>query len=250
MMNKKKIEECNLIIKLSNSSAPILENRYWVKHFVYKIPLMFNLYENRLLHNDFLDEVLLDILESNEILAYNFQSKIFSFYNSTKNISIFKIFYSYKAKVLFKVTIVVVIIGALLSKENLCKVKIFFSLYNQTIKKVFKYPVLRTVFILRKILKLAKNYKSLMFKKLHLYYLRIYKIFFFNYLSTLNCIVNEKFDKNKYDLLFSKFESRQIKLLYNRLLIFWFSIFFKDYFLLNNILSQYNHEYSIDEKSI
>lgn len=240
MMNNKKAEESNLMIKLSNSSIPKLENKYIVKHFVYKIPLLFNLYENRLIHNEFLEYIFLDILESNELLAYNFQNKIFSFYNGTKNISILKILYSYEAKVFVIVTIVILLLSSFRFKRNVIKIKNFFSLYFKNISKITKYPFLRSILLLSKILKFIKQYIYLIYKNFQRSFMTLYQTLVLNYLSIGSYVFNKEISKEKYELLFSSFEYRELKMFYNKFLIFWLSTIFKEYFLINLIFKQDN----------
>lgn len=239
-MNNKKAEESNLMIKPSNSSIPKLENKYVVKYFVYKIPLLFNLYENRLIHNEFLEYIFLDILESNELLAYNFQNKIFSFYN---NISILKILYSHEAKVFVIVMIVILLLSSFQFKRDVIERKNVLSLYFKNISKITKYPCLRSILLLSKILKFIKQYIYLIYINFQRSFMTLYQTLVLNYLSVGSYVFNKDISKEKYELLFSSFEYRELKMFYNKFLIFWLSTIFKEYFLINLIFKQYNQNF-------
>nr|YP_009550352.1 hypothetical protein [Characiopsis acuta]QAA11285.1 hypothetical protein [Characiopsis acuta] len=238
MTNTEIFENSKLSRKFYVSSS-LLEEKILRKYIYYKIPLLFNLYENRLIHFEFLKEVFADLLESKEILRFNFQNRIFSIYNTKKNFYLIKNSFFQKAKLILISTLVILLIRSFPYKILLNENKNFFRLYQNKILRILKSPISLTLLLINKLIRKIK---------IKMYILdKIFKNIFFNFSFHLilkygqNIIVTKNVSLNSetYKNLFNSYHNLKILNNFKSLFIFWIYLVFSDYLLLNRFLTKF-----------
>nr|YP_010478954.1 hypothetical protein N4K72_pgp078 [Lietzensia polymorpha]UVI61259.1 hypothetical protein [Lietzensia polymorpha] len=239
MMNNQKFEKYKLTTKYHISSY-FLEDKHVIKCVSYKIPLLFNLYENRLIHSEFLKDVFAELLENKEILRYNFQNKIFSLFNSNKNIYILNISLFQRAKIIIVTTLVILLIRSfpyrLVFQEN----KNFFRLYGLTILNIIRSPFSMAVLIVDKLLRKLRFYSYILSKKIKFVFLNMYTNLFLNYLQYKSISQLLMLNSQNYINLFTNLEIIELLKFYNSFSILWVSIFLKEAILVNRVLKRFN----------
>lgn len=239
MMNNQKFEKYKLTTKYYISSY-FLEDKHVIKCVSYKIPLLFNLYENRLIHSEFLKDVFAELLENKEILRYNFQNKIFSLLKSNKNIYILNISLFQRAKIIIVTTLVILLLRSfpyrLVFQEN----KNFFRLYGLTILNITRSPFSMAVLIVDKLLRKLRFYSYILSKKIKFVFLNMYTNLFLNYLQYKSISQLLMLNSQNYINLFTNLEIIELLKFYNSFSLLWISIFFKEAILINRVLKRFN----------
>lgn len=179
-----------------------LNSKDLTKIITLRIPLLFNLYENRLIHYEFLEEVFRYLLETKELLSYDFEKKIFSLYTKDLNV-----YYFLLKQLEFLQGISVILLLIRTYPLYLIKKRKFFSFFRQIIFLRRKTLFSRLFILLNNTIKridisLKFNIRKIQFVLLHLKpklfikYLKYIKVtntsleISNNYKILFNCIAN------------------------------------------------------------
>lgn len=168
------------------------------KVIILRIPLLFNLYENRLIHYEFLEEVFRYLLETKELLSYDFEKKIFSLYTKDLNA-----YYFLLKQLEFVEGISVILLLIRTYPLYLVKKRKFFSFLRQIIF-LHRKKILSNIYILlNKTIK--RIYISLKFNilKNQLILLKIKPKLFIEYLKYAKITKNSLEISNNYEILFN-----------------------------------------------
>ena len=113
--------------------------------------LLFNLYDNRFIHEKFLDQVFGDLIENKQMIRYDFQRKVYSLYpeNYYTNFKVFT-----KLKALSILSFIYLLLKYIRYKKLVAENYVFLKIYLRTLLKIF-YLRSSLIFIL-----LKKNLKS------------------------------------------------------------------------------------------
>nr|YP_010478816.1 hypothetical protein N4K71_pgp078 [Neustupella aerophytica]UVI61121.1 hypothetical protein [Neustupella aerophytica] len=237
MMNINDFQKSTLKTKFYLSSY-VLESKYVSKFIMYRVPVFFNLYENRLIHSEFLKEIFAEILENKEILRYNFQNKIFSLYTENTKPYIGKIFLLQRTKIVLILSLIILLIKSFphntLYREN----KSFFRLYRLTLINILKSPFSVALLVFYKMIRKLKIQIYIVCKTINFLLFDLVKKLFLNYLQYRDFTQNLIFNHQNYTNLFSRLEVLQLIKLYKLFTMFWVYIFFRESIFLNRILKR------------
>lgn len=180
----------------SNSSTETNEQR--LNHA--GIILLFNLYDNRLIHEKFLDQIFENLIENKQMIRYNFQKKIYSLYPSEDYITL-KIFN--KLKILSSIGVICVLLRYISYKKLIYENVIFLKIYLKLLKKVLALQISVVFLILRKnsLFSKIKIYRTHRLIKLALN--QLFKFLTFNYLD-YKTILNKKLSIRNYERLYNQ----------------------------------------------
>lgn len=124
--------------------------------------LLFNLYDNRFIHEKFLDQIFGNLIENKQMIRYDFQRKIYSLYpeNYYSNLKIFN-----KLKALSILSFIYILLKYVRYKKLIYENYVFLRIYLRTISKIFYLRISLTFLLLRKNLRsseiqLYKTYKN------------------------------------------------------------------------------------------
>ncbi|AFZ64256.1 hypothetical protein Naga_1Chloroplast45 (chloroplast) [Nannochloropsis gaditana] len=125
--------------------------------------LLFNLYDNRFVHEKFLNQVLVDLIENKQMMRYDFQKKVYSLYPESYYLSL-KVFS--KLRALTIVTLIYMLLKYIKYKKLIHKNFIFLNMYSNIVSKVFSLRMSLVFLMFRKILnslkiEFYKAYKSI-----------------------------------------------------------------------------------------
>ena len=144
---KLQISSNNSQERLSNSSQLIL---------------LFNLYDNRFIHEKFLDQIFGNLIENKQMIRYDFQRKIYSLYpeNYYSNLKIFS-----KLKALSILSFIYILLKYVRYKKLIYENYVFLRIYLRTISRIFHLRISLIFLLLRKNLRssaiqLYKTYKN------------------------------------------------------------------------------------------
>lgn len=139
----------------SNNSQKVLLNYS-------QLILLFNLYDNRFIHENFLDQIFGNLIENKQMIRYDFQKKIYSLYpeNYYSNFKIFS-----KLKALSILSFIYILLKYIRYKKLIYENYVFLKIYLRTISKIFHLRISLIFLLLRKNLQsttiqLYKTYKS------------------------------------------------------------------------------------------
>lgn len=125
--------------------------------------LLFNLYDNRFIHEKFLDQIFGNLIENKQMIRYDFQRKIYSLYpeNYYSNFKIFS-----KLKALSILSFIYILLKYVRYKKLIYENYVFLRIYLRTISKIFHLRISLIFLILRKNLRssevqLYKTYKNI-----------------------------------------------------------------------------------------
>lgn len=145
---KLQISSNNSQERLSNSSQLIL---------------LFNLYDNRFIHEKFLDQIFGNLIENKQMIRYDFQRKIYSLYpeNYYSNFKIFS-----KLKALSILSFIYILLKYIRYKKLLYENYVFLRIYLRTISRIFHLRISLIFLLLRKNLRnsaiqIYKTYKNI-----------------------------------------------------------------------------------------
>jgi hypothetical protein len=124
--------------------------------------LLFNLYDNRFIHEKFLDQIFGNLIENKQMIRYDFQRKIYSLYpeNYYSNLKIFS-----KLKALSILSFIYILLKYVRYKKLIYENYVFLRIYLRTISKIFHLRISLIFLLLRKNLRsseiqLYKTYKN------------------------------------------------------------------------------------------
>ena len=124
--------------------------------------LLFNLYDNRFIHEKFLDQIFGNLIENKQMIRYDFQRKIYSLYpeNYYSNFKIFS-----KLKALSILSFIYILLKYVRYKKLIYENYVFLRIYLRTISKIFHLRISLIFLLLRKNLRsseiqLYKTYKN------------------------------------------------------------------------------------------
>lgn len=124
--------------------------------------LLFNLYDNRFIHEKFLDQIFGNLIENKQMIRYDFQRKIYSLYpeNYYSNFKIFS-----KLKALSILSFIYILLKYVRYKKLIYENYVFLKIYLRTISKIFHLRISLIFLLLRKNLRsseiqLYKTYKN------------------------------------------------------------------------------------------
>ena len=124
--------------------------------------LLFNLYDNRFIHEKFLDQIFGNLIENKQMIRYDFQRKIYSLYpeNYYSNFKIFS-----KLKALSILSFIYILLKYVRYKKLIYENYVFLKIYLRTISKIFYLRISLIFLLLRKNLRsseiqLYKTYKN------------------------------------------------------------------------------------------
>nr|YP_010478534.1 hypothetical protein N4K87_pgp078 [Chlorobotrys sp.]UVI60839.1 hypothetical protein [Chlorobotrys sp.] len=219
-----------------NISSCLAGKRQLLTYSICKVPLFFNLFENRLIHSEFLKEVFTELLENKENIRYNFQTKIFSLYNGKNNFYVIKISLLQQTKITLGVILVVFLLCSfpynVLVREN----KNFFHVYGIPLLNVLKAPFSITVLLFHKTTRKLKIFTYIIYKALNILFFKLFKKLFMDYLQYRNFNLSSQSYRN----LFTDVQILKLSKYYKSFVILWVSIFFKESIVLDRVLKRYN----------
>lgn len=124
--------------------------------------LLFNLYDNRFIHEKFLDQIFENLIENKQMIKYDFQRKIYSLYpeNYYSNLKIFS-----KLKALSILSFIYILLEYVRYKKLIYENYVFLRIYLRTISKILHLRISLIFLLLRKNLRsskiqLYKTYKN------------------------------------------------------------------------------------------
>lgn len=124
--------------------------------------LLFNLYDNRFIHEKFLDQIFGNLIENKQMIRYDFQRKIYSLYpeNYYSNLKIFS-----KLKALSILSFIYILLKYVRYKKLIYENYVFLRIYLRTISKIFHLRISLIFLLLRTNLRsseiqLYKTYKN------------------------------------------------------------------------------------------
>lgn len=127
-----------------------------------KLILLFNLYDNRFIHEKFLDQIFGNLIENKQMIRYDFQRKIYSLYpeNYYSNLKIFS-----KLKALSILSFIYILLKYVRYKKLIYENYVFLRIYLRTISRIFHLRISLIFLLLRKNLRssgiqLYKTYKN------------------------------------------------------------------------------------------
>jgi hypothetical protein len=234
-MNTENFENSKLSRKIYTSCS-LSGDEFLKKYLTYKIPLLFNLYENRLVQFEFLKEVFADLLETKEILRFNFQNKLFSFYQANNNFCIIKISFLQKAKIIFLGTAVILLIRSFPYKLFINENRIFFRLYRNKLLRVLKSPFSLSLIIVNKVCRKIKIHFSILSKIIRSIFLNFSLNLFLKYGQYRILIKQLDLNSENYKILFSRSQNLKNLKILTSFFVFLLCLVFNDYILLNRFL--------------
>lgn len=159
-----------------------------------KLVLLFNLYDNRLIHEKFLDQIFENLIENKQTIKYDFKKKIYSlypesYYSDLKILS--------KVKALSILSLMYLLLRYIRYKKLMYENFIFLKIYLKTISKVFHLRISLICLLIRKNLRFSKLklYKS--FKILNKAITTSFMFLIFNYLD-YKVLLNKKLSNKSY----------------------------------------------------
>lgn len=145
MIVKSHLEKDQLQTKFSSGSF-LVNNQHVLALICLKTPILFNFYENRLKHAEFLEQVFRDFLESREMLTLDFQKRIFSIYSGKKSFYLSQNSIEKRLQILLVITIIIAFIRSYPHKLLVYENKNFLSLSKTIIlkpnKRIFSHSFL------------------------------------------------------------------------------------------------------------
>ena len=180
----------------SNSSTETKEQI--VNHT--RILLLFNLYDNRLIHEKFLDQIFENLIENKQMIRYDFQKKVYSLYpsNDYPNLKILS-----KLKVLSSIGLICLLLRYISYKKLIYENFIFLKMYLKLLSKVLTLQISVVFLILRKNFHFSKIKVYRTYKLLNSAIIAIYKFLTFNYLD-YKSILNKKLSITNYTQFYNQ----------------------------------------------
>lgn len=168
-----------------------------------RIILLFNLYDNRLMHEKFLDQIFENLIENKQMIRYDFQKKVYSLYPNKDYVNL-KILI--KLKVLSSIGLICILLRYIRYKKLLYENFIFLKMYVKLLAKVLTLQISVVFLILRKNYHFSKIKIYRTYRLLKVALKEIYKFLTFNYLN-YKVILNKKLSIRNYQ----RFYNQEIK---------------------------------------
>lgn len=157
------------------------------------VMLLFNLYDNRLMHEKFLEYLFENLIENRQLVRYDFQKKIYSLYPSN---SYFNFIILNKLKILTGLGLLCFLIRDINYKKRIFFRFIILKLSLNIILDLFSSKI--SLFYLL-IIKRFRYFKTKIYRQLKktCTLLPLYKFMFFNYLDC-NFLIKKSISNNSY----------------------------------------------------
>ncbi len=156
--------------------------------------LLFNLYDNRLIHEKFLEQLFENLIESKQLVKYDFQKKIYSLYPNS-SYSNFKIFN--KFKILASLSLLCFLLRYIRYKKLIFDNLVFLKIYLNTVSQLVNSKISLLCLILRKRFRYLKVRLIRTSRNIKYILLNLYKLIVFNYLYC-NFLMNKNLSKDSY----------------------------------------------------
>lgn len=156
--------------------------------------LLFNLYDNRLIHERFLEQLFENLIENKQLVRYDFQKKIYSLY---PNISYFNFKILNKFKILASLSLLCFLLRYIRYKKLIFDNFIFLKIYLNTILQLMNSKVSLICLILRKRFRYIKIRLYRISKILKYLMHSLHKLINFNYLYC-NFLMKKNLSKDSY----------------------------------------------------
>jgi len=184
------------------SSNPCTSSKQRKKRILNKarIILLFNLYDNRLVHEKFLDQIFENLIENKQMIRYDFQKKVYSLYPSSDYVNL-KILS--KLKVLSSIGLICLLLRYISYKKLIYENFIFLKMYLKLLSKVLTLQVSVVFLILRKNFHFLKIKMYRTYKLLNSTIIAIYRFLTFDYLD-YKSILNKKLSITNYKQFYNQ----------------------------------------------
>ena len=141
--------------------------------------LLFSLYDNRLIHEKFLEQLFENLIENRQLIKYDFQKKIYSIYpnNSYFNFKILN-----KFKILASLSLLCLLLRYIRYRKLISDNFVFLQMYLKTSSQIFNSKLSIILLILRKRYRYSKIKLYKICKTLKYIVFNLYKVLVFNYL--------------------------------------------------------------------
>lgn len=214
------------------------DSKFVMKFLPYKIPLLFNLYENRLIHSEFLEEVFRDFLEKKEILGYDFQKKIFSIYLEKSNLKFYHIYLVKQCETLLLISIIILLLRSFPYVAFLNKNKKILLVYKQILLRSLKLIFTKIFILANKLIRKIRSSSISAFQKLKLLFLKSRTNLFSNYISYTELINDSLEISQKYNILFNSLITKKLVISSNLLEKLFIILTLNQYFRLKIIIKK------------
>jgi hypothetical protein len=185
-------------------------SEFLVSLLYFRTPLFFNLYENRLIHFEFLEQIFRDLLEKKEMLIYNFQKRVFSLYLKKSNLSFYINLLGKHFRTISLITLTTLLLKSfpyrLFINENLN----FFSLYKKIIVNQFNSIGSSSLFIFFKLIKKIKFILLLNTERYKKIFSKYKKRLLINYLKSIEVKSTLVKLSGEYKVLFTTLTNKQL----------------------------------------
>lgn len=153
-----------------------------------QIILLFNLYNNRLIHEKFLEQLFENLIENKQLVRYDFQKKIYSLYPNSTYFN-FKIFN--KFKILASLSTLCFLLRYIRYKKLIFDNLVFLKIYLDTISQLFNSKISLLSLLLQKRfrylkIKLYRTFKSRKYILINLYKFILFNCLYCNFLMKEN----------------------------------------------------------------
>lgn len=165
-----------------------------------RIILLFNLYDNRLMHEKFLDQIFENLIENKQMIRYDFQKKVYSLYPN-KDYANLKVLS--KLKVLSSIGLICILLRYIRYKKLIYENFIFLKMYVKLLAKVLTLQISVVFLILRKNYHFSKIKIYRTYRLLKVALQEIYKFLTFNYLD-YKVILNKKLSIRNYQQFYNQ----------------------------------------------
>ena len=163
--------------------------------------LLFNLYDNRFIHEKFLDQIFGNLIENKQMIRYDFQRKIYSLYPENYY-SNFKIFSKFKA--LSILSFIYILLRYVRYKKLIYENYVFLRIYLRTLSKIFHLRISLIFILLRKNLRSSEIQLYKTYKKVN-QLININVMFLtLNYLD-YKVILNKKLSSKSYTVFYNSY---------------------------------------------
>nr|AOW70809.1 hypothetical protein [Monodopsis sp. MarTras21] len=189
-MEKEKLTKSKIESELQVYSKNV-NQLFLIKH---QTLLLFNLYDNRLVHEKFLEQLFENLIESKKLLKYDFQKKIYSIY---PNINNFKIKIVNKFKILASLSIFCLLLKYIRYKKLIFDNFIFLKIYLKTFSYLFNSKLSLIFLILRKRYRYLKIRLYKVYNTIKHSMFNLYKLLVLNYLN-YKLLINVNFSSESY----------------------------------------------------
>ena len=165
-----------------------------------KIILLFNLYDNRLMHEKFLDQIFENLIENKQMISYDFQKKVYSLYPNKDYVNL-KIFN--KLKVLSSIGLICILLRYIRYRKLMFENFIFLKMYVKLLSKALTSQLSVVFLILRKNSFFSKIKIYRIYRLIKLALNQLFQFLTFNYLD-YKTILNKKLSIRNYQRFYNQ----------------------------------------------